>query len=462
MTVIRSFLGGAFRLVSDTRGATAAVMGVIMATVLGFAGLGVETGLWFSQKREYQTAVDAAALSGAFQLAAQIPNICSGGATATNMTPIRQAGTTLATANGYNGPLAVGGSSLASTETLYVNSPPTSGAFSGNNCAVEAIIYEPKRSLFAAVYDPSVTIGVRSVALVKLNFGGGACDLSLNPNASAPSGNGGVAGINIAGTATVSQPGCVMASNSTNPCSFSTNGNPSVTIGDIYTAGGDCLGNNTTLNTNGLVPVTGGDQVPDPFASTFPNNPSMPSGSSCPSSTDIQNPTNTTIQPGTYKSIQLTSGGPYTLASGTYYICGSGNGATVGEFKSSVQVNTATNGATIIVQGKIDITGTGNMTAPSASSTATPYPGILFYQPGNGSNLQQDNINGGSNLILTGALYLPGGNLTFNGNNSTTGLKCLEIVSYTIQFSGTNSLSNLDCTAAGVQKINITNVVMAE
>jgi hypothetical protein len=459
MAAIQRVLRDIFRLVADTRGATAAVMAVTIATLIGFGGLGVETGFWFSEKRHYQTAADAAALSGAFQLAAQIPNICSGGATATNMTPIRKTGTTLATTNGYNGPLAVAGSAVSTTETLYINSPPTSGSYAGNNCAVEAILYEPKRALLAAVYEPSVTIGTRAVALVKLNFGGGACDVSLNSGPTAPSGNGGVAGINIAGTAQVNQPGCVMASNSTNPCSFSTNGNPTVTIGDIYTAGGDCLGSNTTLDTNGLVPVTGGDQIPDPFASTFTNSPNMPTGSGCPGTSAISNPSNTTIAPGTYSSISLTSGGPYTFGSGTFYVCGTGNGSTVGQFKSSVVTNTAAGGATFVVQGKIDITGTGTLASQPGVDD-----GVLFYQPGNGSNLQQDNINGGSNLILTGAIYLPGGNLTFNGNNATAAgsLQCLEIVSYTIQFTGTSGLTNTGCSNAGVKTINVTNVVMAE
>jgi hypothetical protein len=296
---------------------------------------------------------------------------------------------------------------------------------------------------------------------VKLNFGGGACDLSLNSSATAPTGNGGVAGINIAGTAVVNQPGCIMASNSTNSCSFSTNGNPNVNVADIYSAGGDCLGSNTTFSTsNGLVPVTGGDQIPDPFASTFPNNPSMPSGSGCPGATAVQNPSNTTIPAGTYSSIKLTSGGPYTLGAGTFYICGSGNGSTVGQFQSSVTVNTASGGSTIIVQGPISVTGSGTLTAPTSGT----YSGILFYQPGNSTDLQQDTINGGSNLILTGAIYLPGGNLTFNGNDSTAAgtNTCLEIVAYTIQFSGTNNISNTGCSAAGVKTINITNVVMAE
>jgi hypothetical protein len=54
--------------------------------------------------------------------------------------------------------------------------------------------------------------------------------------------------------------------------------------------------------------------------------------------------------------------------------------------------------------------------------------------------------------------------LTFNGNNATAAgsLQCLEIVSYTIQFTGTSGLTNTGCSNAGVRTINVTNVVMAE
>lgn len=442
----------------DTRGAVAAIMAVVMVTLVGAAALGVETGLWFSEKRHYQTAADAAAISGAFQLAAQVPNIaCSGGAGTTNMIPIDAMAQSMADANGF----------IQGKDTLTVDTPPVDGPYAGNPCAVEATIAAPKKALLAAVDIPGVTIGVKAVALVNPSFGGGACDVALNPNPTAPSGNGNVAGINIAGTATVSQPGCLMVSNSTNACSFSTNGTPTVNISDIYTAGGDCLGSNTTFsNTNGDPPVTGGDQVQDPFANTFPNNPDMPTGSSCPGGSAIKNPTNTTILPGTYSQINLTTGGPYYFAPGTYYICGSGGGMA-GSFTASVPIYTGSAaapgsaGATFIVQGTIDVTGTGTLAAPLPSS-GEPYPGILFYQPGDGTDQTKDTINGGSNLILTGAIYLPGGNLTFNGSNATSSTACVELVAYTIQFTGTSSLSNGGCSAAGVQKIYVTNVSLVQ
>jgi Flp pilus assembly protein TadG len=477
---LRWMLRNVSELSRDTRGVTAAIMAMSMATLVGLAGLGVETGLWFSEKRHYQSAVDAAAMSAAFQLASKIPNLkCNGKASNPSgyMTSVLKIATTAATANGYGGPTAVSGTlpTTSATEALYVNNPPTIGSFSPADCAVEAVIYEPKNALLAAVSLGSgskVTIAARAVALINFNFGGGACALALNTGA-APSGNGGNAGISVSGggSATVTNPNlndpnCTVASNSSDSCAISTNGSPIVDVNDFYAVGGDCVGSNTTFSSAGnQIPVSGGDPVPDPFASDFTNSSTggMPTGSGCPGAVDVKNPSNATIQPGTYKSIQLTSGGPYTFASGVYYICSNSNGNNAGEFlvNSSVTVSTDTNGATFVVQGQISISGSTGTNGLSAPGTGATYPGILFYQPGTSSSLQQDSIGGNATLTLNGAIYLPGGNLTMNGTPSSA-QGCLEVVAYTIGFSGTSQLSNTGCTATGGPgDINITNVTLA-
>src|SRR5690348_5309250 len=69
---LRSWLGTAGGLVKDTRGAAIAIVAITATTVVGFVGLGVETGLWFSKKRIYQTSADAGALAGAWQMANQL------------------------------------------------------------------------------------------------------------------------------------------------------------------------------------------------------------------------------------------------------------------------------------------------------------------------------------------------------------------------------------------------------
>jgi hypothetical protein len=161
-------------------------------------------------------------------------------------------------------------------------------------------------------------------------------------------------------------------------------------------------------------------------------------------------PGGTSFSPGTYSKVMLTGSSTYTFAAGTYYVCG--------DFKASATINTGTGGATFIVQGKVDVTGSGTLAAPTSGN----YSGVLFYQPGNSSTQQSDNLNGGSSLVLTGAIYLPGGNLTFNGNNATGSTACVEIVAYTTTFSGSSSVTNSGCSADGVAPIAITNIALAQ
>ena len=58
------------RLLRDTRGATLVLIALMITALMGFTGLGVETGLWYTIKRYNQSAADNAALSGAMELLA--------------------------------------------------------------------------------------------------------------------------------------------------------------------------------------------------------------------------------------------------------------------------------------------------------------------------------------------------------------------------------------------------------
>ena len=50
------------RLWDDTSGATLVLVALTISALIGFVGLGVETGLWYTIKRQNQTAADFAAL----------------------------------------------------------------------------------------------------------------------------------------------------------------------------------------------------------------------------------------------------------------------------------------------------------------------------------------------------------------------------------------------------------------
>src|SRR5260370_35641675 len=54
----------------DRRGAAAVIIAVTLLPLFAFAGLGVDVGIWYTVKRQAQSAADVAALSGAMELAA--------------------------------------------------------------------------------------------------------------------------------------------------------------------------------------------------------------------------------------------------------------------------------------------------------------------------------------------------------------------------------------------------------
>src|SRR5215831_13448269 len=56
------------RLFRDRRGLSAVTVAVSMPVLFGVAGLGIDTGLWYTMKRQNQSAADAAALSAAYEV----------------------------------------------------------------------------------------------------------------------------------------------------------------------------------------------------------------------------------------------------------------------------------------------------------------------------------------------------------------------------------------------------------
>jgi len=82
------------RLFHDKRGLSAVTVAVSLPVLFGVAGLGIDTGLWYTIKRQNQSAADAAALSAAYEVIASNTNV------ATNLTP---AASQAATRNNYGG-----------------------------------------------------------------------------------------------------------------------------------------------------------------------------------------------------------------------------------------------------------------------------------------------------------------------------------------------------------------------
>ena len=167
-----------------------------------------------------------------------------------------------------------------------------------------------------------------------------------------------------------------------------------------------------------------------------------------------------------FASISVGSNKPLTLPAGVYYIdAGNVNvqGTLLGNGVTIVLTNTsaAASGVTI---GTVDANASGNMliTAPTSGKWA----GMAIYQdrratdvstPGAGqmNSSAPNKINGNSNSGITGVLYFPNQQLTYNGNGASA-FRCTQVVARRVQFSGTSDMKLTDkagCVGTGVEPV---------
>ena len=151
-------------------------MAASITALIGFTGLGVETGLWYAMKRQNQSAADVAALSGAFELLAgkTYPDICGFAK--------RDATRNGFTFQSFTCPTTTPACTSPSSGQMCANNPPQLGLNAGNNNAVEVILAQQQNALFASLSLANVTIDTRAVAVISVLDQ--ACVLALDPAAS--------------------------------------------------------------------------------------------------------------------------------------------------------------------------------------------------------------------------------------------------------------------------------------
>ncbi len=418
----------------DRAGSVLTIVAVTLPALLGIIGLSVDAGLWYDTKRVVQTSADAAAIAGAFRLAAG------------DHAGINQAALRDAVRNGY-----VSGS----PSTIAVHNPPSSGAYAGNPAAVEALLTEQRPLLLSALFlRNNVTIAARSVAMVKTT--GTACVLALDPSAAGA--------LTVQGSTTVNMSHCAVAANSTNSTAINLSGNSSLIAQTLWTAGNYAQGNSASVSLQQAA-TTDAWPLADPFAGN-----SIPSLGSCTANnTNLINVTRT-LSPGVYcNGLKIGSNSVITLSPGTYYInkgdftvaaqatvtcacSGSGSGVTI--------VLTSTSSASQI--GQVKINGGATVTLNAPSSPTAQFPGLLFFQDPRATSSQANKFDGGATMNLTGGIYFPSEQVEWTGNNSSGTPTCTEIVAKTVVFIGNSNMDNSGCAAAGVNPIQVTGVALVE
>lgn len=392
------------RLIRCKRGNTLIIVAAAAPLLIGASAVGVDTIQVALAKRHLQRAADSAAMAGAY-------SVLQSGSPTTAVTRDL-------TFNNPDNRIALSGAPT-------VENAPTVGPFAGNARAVRVVLRANRTVPFMSFFTGS-TVAVQVEATAAAVPDGIYCVVSLESTAAT--------GVTFAGSSDTDL-GCGVATNSTGPSAVSVNGNPTVVASPIAAVGGVPPASRFGA---GSVTLPYSPPQPDPFANlpsadipadrqpclNVPNNFSgtLP-GNRCYNGLSLSR--NVTLEPG---GIYWINGGDLDFGAQANV---TGNGVTF--ILSSTNASTSpTSIATIKMNGQAQL----NLTAP----TTGPYAGVLIYQHRNAA-LGNQHINGGADMRIDGAFYMPATELTFNGNAGME-VQCLRLVARRVNFSGNSNLVN--------------------
>lgn len=419
------------RFFSDDRGAVAIIMGLVLPVLIGMVGLAVEVGSWFGERRSLQSAADAGALAGAWDL-------LSG----SNDT-VTTSANTYATRNGFS----------SSSGTITVNTPPNSGSYTTDATAVEVILTRTQSLLFSALFlGSNITISARAVA----NSGaqGLGCLIALDSSASDA--------LHMDSNAQVNLDGCGITVNSSDSEAFTLDSNAAATADFVRVTGNYDTAGNSTITADTI--TTGAAATTDPYADI-----AMPAVGAC-DETNYELGTNdtATLNPGVYcGGFSMRSNSAVTLNAGTYII----NGGTFS--MDSNTTLTGTSGVTIVLTGSGSDYATININSNAGIDLVAPssgdYAGIAIMQdrdaPSTGSNTFDSNVV----LEVSGSLYFPSQPLRLRSNARITSDSvdgCALVIADTVELDSNSSIdidnSEAACSSLGVPTTTSSRPVLVE
>jgi Putative Flp pilus-assembly TadE/G-like len=489
------------RLLSDKRGIAAVTVAICLPLLIGFAGLGVDTGWWYTLKRQNQSAADAAAISAGYEVLATNP---TPGQAATQLMP---AVSEAAARNGYTG-----------------NAPTVSYPFAiSGPRVIRVTLQQPQAPWFSLWFLPNgVTIANEAGAKVctpgalgcpRLNT---ACVLATV----SPTGTGG--NVEVTGSASVSITGCSIVADSTSPTAINSDGGSVmattavipggraatlVTAGEVAFQGSPAnpLPSQFTLSSS---PLIGAPALPDPYAGTLKST-LLTSGA--PSTNCAPQPANTTTTtpmtytaatgncivtctlsnscaPGTTSGpvslsgnytvsllggtqiaggLSLTGNGTVNLSPGTYWFTDGSLSLNGTSGNITLQCPTCSNGAGVTLiftttdGGQIGtLSESGNVTTILNAPGSGSYAGLLMLQDKGATYANFSCLPGATSFLggciigsvgsaLSGLIYFPNTDLGFGGSIQTTS-NCLVVVASSFTFTGNIDLNNSGCAAAGL------------
>jgi Flp pilus assembly protein TadG len=384
------------------------VIAILLPVLLGFGALAVDVAQWYWERRNLQSAADAGAISGIYELYYR------------NATDAELRAAADAARN-----------DIGANVTITAHSPPVGGPYAGDTQAVEVEISKPMELRLAQILGlEAVSATARATALMDVNDE--FCILGLDPTMEGA--------VTIQGTADLTM-NCGMAVNSRDDEALLVSGNPEIHVTGITMSG------DMGANGNPVVDVTGAIRanhppVEDPYAGL-----TVPSvGGACDHSNSRFNNA-ASLSPGTYcDGLELRAGATVDLAPGVYVIDG-------GDLKINGGATLTGDNVTIILtaQNESDypnVTINGGATVELTAPTAGTYAGVVMFQDRNapsfqGNTLIDNKMNGGADMDMQGVIYFPSQAVDFTGN-STLDPGCVKVIARQVIMSGTSAMRN-DC-----------------
>jgi hypothetical protein len=400
------------RLARDERGATLATTALLLFTLLGFVGLGIDLGAAFAVRRGAQNAADSAALSAAVDAAAGGKQL------------VQQARAVAARYGLVDGKDGV---------TVQVRTPPATGPNKGDKDATEVVIQRPALGFFSLLFNPKPPpIGARAVATSALGAGSG-CLVALDRTAAQA--------VLFNGIPTVNLQNCTLYDNSSSSTALLLNGGITINASGIQVVGG--ILKNGTVNLNADV-ETGVPPVTDPYAKD-----PIPPYNGCDQNNAVVNSGARTFnasgaRPYVFCNGLIVNAGSVKFGPGIYVINGGSfilNGSTGATATGATFV--FTNGATFTFNSGTNI----NLSAPTTGPTAGK---VIWVDPKGGGG--QVTLNAGSNQVYTGAIYAPSRQMVLNGGTRVVNSVCTQIIVATIIVNGDVALQT-DCGGTGVRPV---------
>ena len=419
------------KLLGNERGNFLLIAAAAFPLLIGFAGLAVDTIQWVLWKRELQRAADSAAIAGVYQRV--LTNTQTGVETAvctdllknqhTGM-PITGTGATACTNGTTRGPVVL----LADDTTIKAL----------NRVRVTLTV---SRSLTFSSYFGATPPIIATATAADVPGHDDYCLIALETNPA----NTGIIGT---GNAAVEMD-CGMITNDPAANSAAANGSSSMTATVISAVGGIQKSNNWHVGKYDPY-VTA---IPDPYANVVVDTTAMKCAVgpgqgnktgpiALDDTTNLNNAKDGSGNPANcFTSLSVGSNKTLNLPAGTYYInAGDVNvqGTLTGTDVTIVLTNSDPSPTASIGTFKMNAQASMTLTAPKTGN----FKNIAVYQDRRATDINNANmINGGSTGTVTGALYFPKQQLTYNGDGTLNAV-CTRFVTRRIIFSGNNSTSN--------------------